>query len=239
VEVPSGPGRSAAVIGLRDACAANGRLPALVLQTPCPESDARRLSSRAAWPWAVLAVVLLVGLISLRYVEVVFKKPGLIRKLADIRTAQNRLPQVDRELAFLQHLETNQPPYLTVLAVLGDAAARGTLIETLSMNRLGELSFRGTMPNSKEATDFRAKLISSGWFDSVVLEEQSPIINQQKVTVKISAHWRRSPGRAAPDSPSATTNTTLENAALNPATPSPAQPGTPLNPTLITTESED
>jgi hypothetical protein len=81
------------------------------------------------------------------------------------------------------------------------------------MNRLGELSFRGTMPHSKEATDFRAKLIESGWFDAVVLEEQTPVKDQQKVTVKISSRWRRSPAMPPQIPAESPTNATPLNAA--------------------------
>jgi len=45
------------------------------------------------------------------------------------------------------------------------------------------------MGNSQQATDFRKKLIESGMFSSVSVEEQNPDQNRQKIGVRITARW--------------------------------------------------
>ena len=58
------------------------------------------------------------------------------------------------------------------------------------MNRRGDLSLRGSMRDSQQVLDFRSKLIDSGFFATVTVEEQSPSPDGQSVTVRISAQWK-------------------------------------------------
>ena len=66
------------------------------------------------------------------------------------------------------------------------------------MNRRGDLSLRGFMRDSQQVVDFRSKLINSGFFSNVVVEEQNPTPDRQKVILRISAQWKQSPGRDSP-----------------------------------------
>ena len=79
------------------------------------------------------------------------------------------------------------------MAVFSDAASRGTKIETLSMDRRGEFSFRGKFQSSQNASDLRRKLIESGLFTDVVLEEQSTVPNKREVNVRFTARWNTDP----------------------------------------------
>ena len=121
-------------------------------------------------------------------------KSGLSRRLAALKVEKLRLPEIDRELRFLQYLKDNQPPYLEALAIVANAAQPGTRFDSVSMNRRGDLSLRGFMRDSQQVLDFRSKLISSGFFSTVVVEEQNPI-DRQKVILRISAQWKTTPGR--------------------------------------------
>ena len=58
------------------------------------------------------------------------------------------------------------------------------------MNRRGEISLRGSMQDAQQVTDFRAKLMDSGFFDRVTVEEQVPTPDRQKVNVRITAQWK-------------------------------------------------
>lgn len=58
------------------------------------------------------------------------------------------------------------------------------------MNRSGEVTLRGSLQNSQQVTDFRTKLIDSGFFAAVSVEEQLPSPDRQKVTVRMTAHWK-------------------------------------------------
>ena len=153
------------------------------------------LSRPAPWRWAALAVLLAIGLISLPYAEVLLMKSRLSTRLAALKVEKQRLPAIDRELRFLQYLKDNQPPYLDALAVLANAVQPGTRFDSVSMNRRGDLALRGFMRDSQQVVDFRSKLIKSGFFSTVVVEEQNPTLEQQKVILRISAQWRQTPGR--------------------------------------------
>lgn len=198
VEVLAGEGRSAAVLGLQTSVERNGSGPALVIEIKKAKGAAERLARPAHWQWAALAVVLLIGSFSLRYVEAVVRKPGLQKRLAELKTHRDGLPRIDRELGFLQFMSTNQPPYLDTLLTLANATAPGTRIDSLSMNRRGDLSLRLTMQNA-QAPEFRSKLIESGLFASVVVDELTPTPDRQRVTIRMTAQLK--PSGSRPDVP--------------------------------------
>src|SRR5439155_18365678 len=150
------------------------------------------------------------ALVAFPYLESFALKPLLSRKLSSLNADRARLPIIDRDLAFLQDLKQNQPPFLDALFLLAKAAAPGARIDSLSMNRRGELSWRGSMQNSQQVTDFRSKLIESGFFSIVTVDEQSPGAGPggmpglggmpagpggQKVVVRMTAQWKSAAGR--------------------------------------------
>ena len=124
-------------------------------------------------------------------------KPRLAKKLAALKADTRRLPLIDRELGFLQALKQNQPPYLDALYLLSKSAPQGSRLDSLAMNRRGDLSWRGSMRDSSQVSDFRTKLIDSGFFTNVVVEEQTPTPDRQKVTVRMAAQWKSATARAA------------------------------------------
>jgi hypothetical protein len=182
--------QSGAILGLKKSCQEHGELP-LILELK--ESNGHEVAARPAhWKWAALAALLLFTSASLRYAEAFIQKPRLARKISDIKDYRDKLPKVDRELGFLQYLKTNQPAYLDSLFVMANAAPPGSRIESLSMNRRGDLAMRASMRDSQQVTDFRSKLISSGSFSTVVVDEQTPSPDRQKVTVRITGQWKPS-----------------------------------------------
>ena len=192
IDLLPGEGRSAALLGLKRAVEDQEHTPLLILQNRRTKPSEGKAGA-SAWQWAAAACVLAVASLSLRYAEAFLWKPRLIKKLAEVRSSREGLPKIDRELSFLQYLDTNQPPYLNAIAILAGAAAPGTRLESISMNRRGELSLRAKMQNPQQATDFRAKLVESGFFGSVVLEEQTPSPDRQ-VVIRMSAQVK--PGSA-------------------------------------------
>jgi hypothetical protein len=188
---PPGEGRSAAIFGLKRDCESNGGMPLLVLETQ-PFHAKEKSSRPVPWKWAALAGLLVVSLLILRYAEPLIQKPRLARKIADIKAYRDKLPQVDRELTFLQYLKTNQPPYLNPLALIANSAPSGTRLESLALSKRGDLSVRATFRDFQQVADFRSKMIISGYFNNVVVEEQTPSADRQKMTVRITAQWNPS-----------------------------------------------
>ena len=193
-------GRSAAIAGLKSSCEENvGRTP-LLLQTS-GISTVQSLARPLHLKWAALAAVLAFCALSLRYAEAVLRQPHLEKQLAELNAYRAKLPNIDRELNFLQFLQTNQPPYLDRLYVLANAAQPGTRVESLGMSRRGDLTLRVGMQNSQQLTDFRTKLIDSGFFSSVVVEEQTPSPDRQKLSVRLTGIWKPSIDRKALEAP--------------------------------------
>ena len=191
----SGTGRSAAVHGLKKSAAQNGGSLPLVLQVKAKRMGGSfNLSAPEVKLWAVRAAVLLGVLLLLPFAEALLLKPFLKRKLSSLSMETNRLAMIDRELEFLQSLKQNQPPYLDAIYLFSKLAPQGSKIESLTMNRRGEVSLRGSMRDATQVTDFRTKLIGSGFFANIAVEEQSP--GQGKLNVRMSATWKPPEARA-------------------------------------------
>jgi hypothetical protein len=198
LEATPGGGGSAAILGLKKSAGQNGGLAPLMLQVQPRQADGAFNWTEAAFrKWAATAVILLCAALLLPYAEAVLLKPFLIKKLAAIQSQAQRLPVIDSELDFLQYLRQNQPPYLDALYLFAKSAPQGSRFDTVSMTRRGEISLHGSMPNFQQLADFRAKLIESGFFSAVTVEEQTPSPDRQKVNVRISAQWAPGDARAA------------------------------------------
>lgn len=202
IEVPSGAGRSAAILGLKKSCE-NGDAPPLRLRLQPSAGTTEIITRPAHWKWAALAGLLILFSLSLRYAEAFVQRSRLARKISESKSYRDQLPQVDRELSFLQYLKTNQPPYLDPLFAMANASPGGARIESLSMNRRGDLALRASMRDSQQVGDFRAKLINSGFFSTVVVEEQAPTPDKQKIVVRITGQWKPSGGGKSPAGASA------------------------------------
>jgi hypothetical protein len=182
------PGRSAAILGLKKSAEEGGQ-DLLLLQSR--QSGPRNgLAQPALRKWAIAAVALLLGVLLLPYAEAILMKPFVVRKLAEMNASTNRLDLLDREMDFLQSLKQSQPPYLDALFLFSKCAPQGTRFDSINMNRRGEVSLRGSLRNADAVTELRAKLIDSGFFYSVSVEDQSPTPDRQKVNVRIIALWK-------------------------------------------------
>jgi hypothetical protein len=200
--IEAGPesGRSAAVLGLKQLVEANGGAPPLTLRTkprPMRGVPAKfQLSDPLLRERVLVAVVLLAALLVLPYAQAFLLKPYVAHKVAAIQSQQGQLSTIDRELSFLQYLKQTSPPYLDALYLFANAAPPGTSIESLSMNERGEVSLSGSLGGSQQVTEFRTKLIQSGFFSNVSVDEQAPGQFPQKVNVRMTAQWKPAADRA-------------------------------------------
>lgn len=202
LEVPAGDGFSAATIGLKKSVSENIPLPRLQSK-PQPSktpfnfslTDFTRGDNRR---WLTRAAVLLVLLLVLPYAEALLLKPLLGLKLASFKKQRQQFASVvEPELRFLQSLKQNQPPYLDAIYLFSQSAAPGSHLDSLSINQHGDIAIKAAMQNAQQVTDFRAKLMASGFFASITVEEQTPVLNQQRVSVRMTAQWKSAAGRAA------------------------------------------
>ena len=190
-------GHCAATLGLQKWVQENDAAPPLVLHVKSrPLEGKLQWSDPALRKRAAVAALLLVVLLALPYAQAVLLKPFLARKLATFQSDQGRLATIDRELSFLQSLKENQPPYLDALYLFSKAAPPGTRLDSVTMNRHGEVTLRGSLQGFQQVVEFRAKLIKSGFFSDVTIAEQAPVQNQQKVNVRIVAQWKPPAARA-------------------------------------------
>jgi hypothetical protein len=202
VDLPGNATMSPAVLGLQRSVESHGGSPPLVLQLKQAKGTSR-MPPREQLKWAGVAAGLLLLALALPYAEALVLKPHVAHKLAAIKNDQNRLAVIDRELDFLQYLQANEPPYLDALLVLAKSAPPGTTFDSVSMNRRGEVSLHGSLHDGQQVADLRAKLIASGFFAGVAVEEQAPSPDRQKVTVRMTAQWKAPAERVKPPAESA------------------------------------
>ena len=196
LNVPPGEGRSAAILGLKQAREQEGGREMLVIQLGETREVARLAQARPDLrKLAVTAALLLIAVIAFPYLEALLLKPRLEKKLAEIEDAKDRLAAIDQELGFLQYLRLNQPPYLDAAYIMANAAPGGTKFDSLSMNHQGEVSFRGIFMGAQQVADFRSKLIKSGFFSVVSVEEQAPTPDRQRMNVRMTALWKPASAR--------------------------------------------
>jgi Tfp pilus assembly protein PilN len=196
VPLPVTSGTCAAILGLKISVEQTNGATLLLLQNRAkPVAGRFNVSSAELKPWLAAAAILVGLLLLLPFAEAVVLKPFLSRKLAALQSEKGRLATIDHELEFLQSLKQNQPPYLDALFVFAKSAPPGTRFDSLNMDKRGEVSLHGLMQNSTQVTDFRAKLIASGFFSIVTVEEQSPTPDRQRVNLRMTAQWKPAEAR--------------------------------------------
>jgi len=154
---------------------------------------------RGRWRPIVLGaagLLLVGGFLVHRYVSPWHLLPKATERLAVLEAERRALPQIDEELTFLEGLSAAQPAYLSLLAAIAEAAPKGTLLESLALNRQGEAVLRGSVAGQEMPNELRKKLAASPWFTGAVLDEQSaPQGDSKRVTFRIRARIKaREPG---------------------------------------------
>jgi type II secretory pathway component PulL len=193
LEIAAGAGSSAATLGLKKSVALE--IPLLPLRSKpgpaktkfnLPQLDFSEAESRR---WLLRGAALLVLLLVFPFAEALLLKPLLARKLDTLtREKQEFVSLAEPEMQFLESLKQSQPPYLDALYVFSKAAPPGLHLDSLTMDQHGDIQVRATMQSADQVMDFRSKLIASGFFANITVEEQSP--NQQKVSVRMTAQWK-------------------------------------------------
>jgi len=166
--------------------AAGRTLPAGLWLTTQVQEAPTVLNQATPRKWAAVAGLLLLGVLLMPYIEAMVFLPGLESRVAAVKAHQDRLQMIDRQADFLRHLRQNQSPYMETLLVLGKTLPPGSKLESLNLNRKGEIALRVSTRQPQQVTEFRTQLTDSGFFSSVVIEEQSPTPDRQKVQVRIS-----------------------------------------------------
>ena len=141
----------------------------------------------AVWKWAAAAVFLALGTLLFPFAEAIVMKPFLEKKLAKLESDRGRLAVIDEELDFLKFVKQNQPPYLDAIYLLARSAPPGSRMNSLAMGRHQDISMSFHFGNSQQVSDYRTKLVESGWFSDVMVEEQSQPEQDHSVNIRMTA----------------------------------------------------
>jgi hypothetical protein len=192
LEIPGGEGDSSALAGLKKALA--DKKPLLLLGVQPKMSKAVWNVSLGAHRQNLTKVaILLVILMLFPFAESLLLKPVVGWKLASFKKHKLQFDSVVApELNFFLYLKQNQPPYLDTLYVLAKASPPGMHISSITLDQLGDISLKLDVQNPQQMMDFRGKLIDSGFFSNVSLEEQTPVPGQgqPKLNVRMSLRWK-------------------------------------------------
>lgn len=232
IEVPD-ESLSAAIVALKKSNEVDGGHPPLVLHLNETKNGESSVARSAPWKWAALAAAFATVLVFLPYAEALLLKSRTAKKLSAVKAESGRLAVIDRELSFLQDLKKNQSPYLDTVYLVANSTPPGTRFDTFAMNRRGEVALKGNMGNAQQVTEFRTKLIGSGFFSTVVVDEQTPTPDRQKVAVRITAQWKPATSRKPVVLEQTTAKTEKPKTGGKEIKPSPP-PGDSVSPTTNT-----
>lgn len=140
--------------------------------------------------WVALAAGLVLLSISMKYAQPLFKYGSLQKRFNEVKAEQKALPDIRKELSFLQLLESNRSPYLESIHIISRTAPQGAFIERVGMNRRGEVNLEGQVQSPDQLEEFRSSLIKSGFFYPVVVDEQTMDQQKRKLSFRISAKWK-------------------------------------------------
>lgn len=201
LEVSRGDGLSAATLGLKQSLDGNDSL--LWLRSKSKPAKTQfdfsqfDFSSSESRLWLLRGAVLLALLLIFPFAEALVLKPLLAGKLERLRSQRRSfVAVVEPEMRFLQSLKQTQPPYLDTIYIFSKAAPPGLHLDSITINQQGNITAKATLQNPQQVMDFRSSLIASGFFANITVEEQAPIPNQQKVSVRLSAQWKSAATRA-------------------------------------------
>ncbi len=136
--------------------------------------------------WVALLVLLVILALLTRRIEPALRSSGLDAQLKQFNEQKSQLPELDRELSFMEHVAQKSLPYMDLISLLAAQTVPGFQLETLDMGSDRQIQIRGALPQNAQPEDLRAKLLSSGWFEQVVLDEQTPDKNKRNLTIRIS-----------------------------------------------------
>ena len=183
---------SAAIAGLQK-FAGQDRVPPLLLRLEQTTGAAASFAELDWKKWGTRVGSLAAAALLLPYAEALLLKPHLEKKIATFKAEAARLTVIDRELDFLRNLKASQPPYLEVLSVLSKSVPPGTRFDSLSLDSHGAVALRCAFRDGQQVADFRNKLTGSGFFTNVVVAEQVPTPDHQKVNVRLTAQEKPLP----------------------------------------------
>ncbi len=161
------------------------------------EAGVVRSAKREMYLWSGVALGLFLLVLIMPLARPFLKYSGLERDYNNLLEQKENLPNIKRELEFLQLLEANRAPYLDAIHVLSRTSPSGTQINQLNMNRRGNVSFEGESRDPDHVEELRSSLIESGFFYPVVVDEQTPDERGRKVTFRITAKWKSDSQRKA------------------------------------------
>ena len=160
--------------------------PQLILKTKEEPQPRASLDRGPLLRWVALLGLLVIAILVARRVEPTLRGNSLNSQLTTFKAEKQNLPEIDRELDFLSYIHEKSLPFEDIISLLAANAVPQFEIQSLEMGSDRRVQLRGTLPERGQPEDLRTKLFDSGWFEQVVLDEQTPNQRERKLTIRIS-----------------------------------------------------
>lgn len=158
------------------------------------ESDAagrcqvrRRYKMRQIQIWGAASLLFILLCIGVRYLEPWFDRGRTQDQLSILQKEARWMPEVDRELSFLQMLGGNHLMYESLFPILAEASVPQFKPEEISIGRQGEVHFSASVKQVESIAELRQKLLDTKFFKAVVVESQSPNEKKKMISFKVRA----------------------------------------------------
>jgi hypothetical protein len=172
-----------------------------------------------------VACGLLLVSIGLRVADPIVRKARIRSTISQLEARRAKLPKINRESAFLSYIHENEPDYLDIIGALASATQPGMKLDSLTMSRHGEVGFRGSAQGAQAPGTLRSKMLESGYFSNVVIDEQTPNQqNQQQVAFRMTAQLRPELERKTFIASKPKTDKNVTNKTAGASSPSPGSP---------------
>lgn len=137
--------------------------------------------------WSAITVCLLLCVAGLRYIEPLLHFKSTESQLKAVQAQLKIIPEIDREVGFLQMMDNNFLPFESVIPAICSSVNAQFQLTELTMNRRGEVNISADVKNADQIGEYRRKLMGSGFFKSVTVESQTPDPKKKNIAVRIRA----------------------------------------------------
>lgn len=185
-KVPEAPGLTFTTHTWKERKNVSRFAPPIILKTKENSPPRANLDRGPILRWVALLVLLVIAILAARRVEPTLRGNSLTSQLNTFKAEKQNLPEIDRELSFLTHIQEKSLPFEDIIGLLAANAVPQLEIESLDMASDRRIQLRGTLPERGQPEDFRTRLFASGWFEQVVLDEQTPNQRERKLNIRIS-----------------------------------------------------
>ena len=135
--------------------------------------------------WSGICISLIIIVLSLRYIEPYYKSGQIDLELNALQEQVKWIPEVDKEVSFLQMVDNNLITFEGVIPIISSAVDPQFQLSEIILNRRGDLNITATVKSADQISSIRKKLMETKFFTSIVVESQNPDSKKKNISLKL------------------------------------------------------